>query len=173
MRYRGSNRLIHKVAEPDRRTFQRKRVLFSGVITGLEGKCPIDCTIRDISASGAQTQVSSPLPWPTPVYFVDTWNEAAHRCSIVWLKDGRLGLLFAHSYLLDVGLAPDLQFLRTVLLQAKLGQVRGLIRRGLPVEEASTLVGLSEQYLNQFSDVCRYDGKIVRLLDQARRLLKP
>lgn len=155
----------------DSRKFPRKRVLFSGVITGPEAESPIDCTIRDISASGAQVQTKRTLTLRSRLYLIDTRNEAAHLAAVAWVRDHRLGLSFIHSHLLDVGLGPKLQFLRIVLVEAKLRQVRSLVKRSLSVEEATSLVGITENYLDHFADLSPRDEKTNFLLAQARRLL--
>ena len=154
----------------DDRKFPRKRVLFSGVITGPEAESPIDCSIRDISASGAQVQINRPLTLQSRLYLIDTRNEAAHLAAVAWVRDHRLGLSFVHSHLLYLGLAPKLQFLRTILVEAKLRQVRSLVKRGLSVKAATSLVGLTENYLDRLADLSRPDEETSLLLNQARRL---
>ena len=160
-----------QLAGLDLRKFPRKRVLFSGVITSPEAETPIDCTIRDISASGAQVQIKQPTTLRSRLYLVDTRNEAAHLASVAWVRGRQLGLSFVHSYLLNLGLATELQFLRTVLVEAKLRQVRSLVKRGLSVEEATSLVGVTENYLDRLADLSQGDEKTNLLLNQARRLL--
>lgn len=150
MTRRASRRQDLPIKALDRREFPRKRVLFSGVILGSDAQDPIDCYIRDISARGAQVQVSCPPTLRPQLYLIDTRNEAAHLTTVAWASEHRLGLSFIHSYLIDLGLASELQFLKTVLVEAKLRQVRSLIERGLAVEEAASLVGLTENYLDRF-----------------------
>ena len=161
---------LRHVSPVDQRQFPRKRVLFSGVITGPECETAIECIIRDISASGAQIQIKQAVTLQSPVYLIDTRNEAAHRATVAWAGDRRLGLSFAHSYLLDVGLANELQFLRTVLVEAKLAQVVRLMKCGLSVEKATSLVGVTEHYIDRFADLSQNDEKTALLLHQARCL---
>ena len=164
------SRSLRDVSLLDRRNFPRKRVLFSGVIIGPQSEARIDCIIRDISASGAQIQVKQAVTISSPVFLIDTRNEAAHRATVAWGATGRLGLSFSRSYLLDPGLASELQFLRTVLVEAKLEQVSRLMKCGLSVEEATSLVGVTEHYINRFADLSQNDEKTALLLHQARCL---
>lgn len=158
-------------APQDRRAFPRKRVLFSGVIADENGENLIDCFIRGLAASGAQVKAQRPLTLGALVYLMDTWNEAAHLATVVWTADRKAGLRFTHSYLLDVGLPAQFEFLKTLLIEAKLGQVRGLMSHGVSVKEAVRLVGMTERYLDQFSALARQDPKLRLLLHQARELL--
>ena len=156
---------------PDQRRFPRKRVLFSGVIADENGENPIDCTIRGLAASGAQVKAQCPLSVGALVYLVDTKNEAAHFAKVAWTMDRKAGLSFTRSYLLDIGLPAQFEFLKTLLIEAKLGQVRGLVRHGVSIEEALRLVGVTEGYLDQFTQLARRDAKLGLLLHQARQLL--
>jgi hypothetical protein len=52
----------------------------------------IDCTVRNISATGAALEVTSPLGIPTAFTLV---TDGDHRpCRVVWRKERRIGVTF-------------------------------------------------------------------------------
>ncbi len=159
-------------APAERRRFPRKRVLLSGVVADANGQNAVDCTIRDVSSRGAQVAgLPKVLERGTELYLVDTRNEAAHLATVAWCNAGRTGLSFVRSYSLDLTLPPPLEFLGKLLIEAKLRQVRALMKRGVPMDEATRVVGVTENYLDRFIELGRNDGKVTLLLHQARRLL--
>ena len=155
----------------EKRGLPRKKVLFSGVIADATGTNEIDCTIRDMTIRGAQIQLSRTLDRDAELYLVDTRREIAHLASVAWVKADRAGLSFVRSYFLDASLAPQLEFLRTLLIEARLRQVHALIRWGVPVEEATRVVGLSEECIERFATLGSREDKLTLLLHQAKRLI--
>jgi len=158
-------------ATVERRRLPRKRVLLSGVVTDANGQNAIDCAIRDLSSRGAQVTLPKAMERGTELYLVDTRNEVAHLATVAWCNAGQTGLSFVRSYSLDLTLPPPLEFLGKLLIEAKLRQVRALMKRGVPMDEATRVVGVTENYLERFIELGRNDGKVTLLLHQARRLL--
>jgi hypothetical protein len=158
-------------AQPERRHLRRRRVLLSGVVSDADGQSAIDCTIRDMSVRGAQVQLPRALQLDKEIYLVDTRNEIAYLAKVSWIEADRAGLSFVRSYELASDLPTQLRFLEKLLFDAKLRQVRALMRRGLPVEEAIRTVGLSEKYLERFDELGGIDKGASRLLHHAMRLL--
>lgn len=155
----------------EKRGLPRKKVLFSGVIADTTGKNEIDCTIHDMTVRGAQVQVSRTLNCDAELYLVNTRSEIAHLARVAWVKADRAGLSFVRSYSLDASLPPQLEFLRILLIEAKLSQVQALIRWGVPVEEATRVVGLSEECVERFATLGTREDKLTLLLHQAKRLI--
>ena len=132
-------------AQPERRHLRRRRVLLGGVICDAYGETVIDCTIRGLSGGGAQVQLAETLQLDKEIYLVDVWKDMAYLAKVAWIKADRAGLSFVRSY----GLSPEppapLRFLKSVLLDAKLRQVRALVERGLSPEEATRMVGVKDK----------------------------
>jgi hypothetical protein len=150
----------------------RNRVLLSGVVADANGENAIDCSIVDVSASGAKIRLSrGTLQRDSEIYLVDTRNEMAHLATVVWIDDDRTGLSFVRSYSLTLTLPLRLAFLGKLLVQAKLRQVQALTKRGVPVEEATRVVGLSEDHLERVGERGSLDEKAIFLLHQAKRLM--
>jgi hypothetical protein len=74
----------------DNRVTPRHRVLKGATIQF--GGGAIDCTIRNLSETGAALDVTSPLGIPTEFTLV---AEGVHRpCRVVWRKERRIGITF-------------------------------------------------------------------------------
>jgi PilZ domain len=77
----------------DRRTTIRQRVFKSGTIE-FDGK-NIECTIRNVSPSGAALDVPSPAGIPHEITVNFTAGNTRQRGHIVWRKEKRVGVSFA------------------------------------------------------------------------------
>jgi len=73
-----------------KRTTQRQRVLKAGTIEFNGGG--IDCTMRNVSATGAALDVTSPIGIPERFTLVS--NGSRFRCHVVWRKEKRIGVAF-------------------------------------------------------------------------------
>jgi PilZ domain len=155
----------------ERRAKRRDRVRFSAVIVGENGGNGIDCTIRDLSANGAQVEFSGAFEHAGGVYLLDTYNEMVHLASVVWTDTDRVGLSFLRSYSLKLTLPHRLEFLGRLLIEGKLRDVRALVDRGVPVEEAMCIVGVTADYLARFGKQRDLDEAIHPLLHHAMQLL--
>lgn len=77
----------------DRRTAPRRRVLKAGMIQfGKDGAVP--CTVRNISATGAALEVTSPLWFPDRFTLVVVSDGLSKPCHVVWRREKRIGIAF-------------------------------------------------------------------------------
>ncbi|MDQ0475379.1 hypothetical protein QO011_008422 [Labrys wisconsinensis] len=53
-----------------------------------------DCTVRDISASGARVTVTGANEIPNEFYLVMMTNRMMHRAHVAWRKGDTLGVTF-------------------------------------------------------------------------------
>jgi len=83
----------------ERRVFPRHRVLKAGSIE-FGGSAAINCTIRNLSASGAALDVASPIGIPDAFDLVVAreaerpHDHDRHRCRVAWRKEKRIGVIF-------------------------------------------------------------------------------
>jgi hypothetical protein len=70
----------------------RRRVLKAGSITF--GGGAIDCTVRNISATGAALEVVSPLYIPDRFNLIVQSDNLNRPCRIVWRQHRRIGVAF-------------------------------------------------------------------------------
>jgi hypothetical protein len=76
----------------DKRIAPRRRVLKVGSIE--LGGGAIDCTVRNISETGAALEVVSPLYIPDRFTLVVPTEQLRRPCHIVWRKEKRIGVTF-------------------------------------------------------------------------------
>ena len=74
----------------EQRVAARQRVLKSGTIEF--GGGAIDCRVRNISATGAALDVTSPIGIPAQFTLVADGNK--NLCRVVWRKPNRIGVTF-------------------------------------------------------------------------------
>jgi hypothetical protein len=81
---------VHAVDE--HRTAPRRRLLKAGKISF--GGGAIDCTVRNLSETGAALEVSSPVGIPEHFTLVIEVDDIHVPCRVVWRKDTRIGVHF-------------------------------------------------------------------------------
>ena len=74
------------------RTVQRHRVLKAGSIQFSGGA--IDCTVRNVSQTGAALEVVTPLFIPDRFTLAVPADQLKRPCRIVWRKQRRIGVTF-------------------------------------------------------------------------------
>jgi hypothetical protein len=167
----GANKSELACNAAERRGLRRQRVLLSGVISEANGENAKDCVIRDLNRHGAQVECSKQFPVGAQLYLLDTHNGAAYIATVMWTDSIRTGLAFVRSYAMRSPLPAELAFLERLLLEAKLRQVSGLIGRGIPIKQAITTVGLTEDQLEEMAERAGCDEKFELVIRQAKRLL--
>jgi hypothetical protein len=81
---------VRPASMDEHRIATRHRVLKAGTIEF--GGGAIDCTVRNISATGAALDVASPLGIPAQFTLVTDGNHLS--CRVVWRKEKRIGVTF-------------------------------------------------------------------------------
>lgn len=76
----------------ERRDQARHRVLKAGTIEF--GGGAIDCTVRNLSETGAALDVTSPLGIPQHFTLVIAADKSHLPCHVVWRKEKRIGVKF-------------------------------------------------------------------------------
>jgi hypothetical protein len=79
--------MIEKRATPRHRVLKRGTLAFSGG----GGQ---DCTVRNISESGARLDIANPLGIPDTFMLVIETDQFMRRCRAVWSSEQRLGVAF-------------------------------------------------------------------------------
>ncbi|QDM19185.1 PilZ domain-containing protein [Tardiphaga sp. vice278] len=76
----------------ENRSALRRRVLKGAVIEF--GGGTIDCTIRNLSETGAALSVQSAVGIPSEFNLIMGGSRCPQRCRIVWKKENRIGIAF-------------------------------------------------------------------------------
>jgi len=77
----------------EKRTAPRHRVLKHGTLA-FGGGGGIDCTVRNISESGARLDVVNPIGLPLSFTLVIQTDHFMRRCHPVWSNDKQIGVAF-------------------------------------------------------------------------------
>lgn len=76
---------------PDRRDVRRRSVLLAGAIVHNRRQFP--CRIRNVSTTGLQVQIDSPLPPGTPVH-AEIARYGRFPAVVAWVDGQMMGLVF-------------------------------------------------------------------------------
>ena len=96
----------------------RRKVLLSGKVIWDEGAHILDCSILDVSATGARITLKAGQTMPESVFLLDMGNRMAHQATVVSERAGGFGLKFLKSMKLADVTAPELRYLKRIWLQA-------------------------------------------------------
>jgi hypothetical protein len=77
----------------ERRAAQRHRVLKQGMLA-FSGGGGADCTVRNLSESGARIEIANPVGLPACFTLVIAADHFLHHCHAVWSADRRIGVAF-------------------------------------------------------------------------------
>jgi hypothetical protein len=80
----------------EHRVAARHRVLKAGTIAFADGGC-ISCVVRNLSATGAALDVTSPVGIPDTFKLLVEQDHASYDCRVVWRTERRIGVTFNPS----------------------------------------------------------------------------
>jgi len=83
----------------ERRAAPRRRVLKGATVT-FDGN-DLACTVRNLSASGAAIDFSSPVSVPPAFMLVIETDQFIRHCHPVWSNDRRIGVAFDQGFCFD------------------------------------------------------------------------
>ena len=89
--FSGTRLTFYRMSE--HRIAPRNRVLKAGTIEF--GGGGIDCTVRNLSDTGAALSVESPIGIPKEFNLVIVADQISRRCRVVWRKENRIGITFS------------------------------------------------------------------------------
>lgn len=80
-----------KRGNPRQRVFKAGKIIYGG------GSIVIDCTIRNLSASGARLQVPTSVAIPDRFEFAEAATGKRRNASVIWRKGDLMGIRFDPS----------------------------------------------------------------------------
>ena len=95
----------------ERRPTRRRRTLLAGRVCFDAGSEIFDCTIRNLSASGARITVPKDQPLPKTLYLIKLRDRVAFEATVVWTKGTEAGLAFRRTLSLGELNDPKLAYL--------------------------------------------------------------
>ena len=90
----------------------RRRTLTGGKIVYGDGAYTYDCTIREISTSGARIGIAGGIVIPRAFFLIDQKRGTAFEAVLVWRNGTQAGLKFRAAHDLVHLADPQLRFLR-------------------------------------------------------------
>lgn len=100
----------------DRRTSPRQRVLQTGILVSANGQYTWDCSIRDISTTGARVAVAA-VNLTEITYLIHVRAEIAFEVKVARASSREVGLTFLKRLPLDRNLDQNLLFLWRLCLE--------------------------------------------------------
>ena len=85
---------MSNTAEDNNRRASRQRVLKTAKIYRMNGAHAMDCTVRDLSETGARIVCKDQLTLPNELKFVVPGDGFMHIAKVVWRKGDLAGLHF-------------------------------------------------------------------------------
>lgn len=82
------------MAEEDKRTALRHRVLKAAKIITMDNTSVIDCTVRNMSDTGAQVIIEKSVKMPEEFHFFLANGDTVRDAVLAWHRGDRVGLKF-------------------------------------------------------------------------------
>jgi hypothetical protein len=101
----------------EHRKAPRKKVLLTGKIIYDGGAHVLDCSIRDISATGARIAIAPGTFIPATVYLLDMVNRVAYEAAVVSERTNGFGMKFLKTLPLAQVTAPELRYLKRIWME--------------------------------------------------------
>jgi hypothetical protein len=102
----------------EQRKAPRKPVLLTSKLVFDNGAHVVDCTIRDISATGARVAVAPGRSIPGELYLLDLANRMAYLATVVSERANGYGLKFSKTLKLSDVTAPELRYLKRIWMES-------------------------------------------------------
>jgi hypothetical protein len=105
--------------EQDRRSLRRGRMLLTGKIVYGSAPYTFDCTIRDITETGARVRVTDPLSIPNHFLLLDIRRFVAFEAQVKWRRQNEMGLALTDRFSLDDQSNTRNRQLKQIAIEAK------------------------------------------------------
>ena len=100
-----------------RRNNGRQRTLLAGKLANVDATETVDCTIRNISDTGAMIEVTSPQFLSGPLHLMQVKEGLAWDVEVVWRRGNRIGLRLGDRHDLKASTEAQLRALRAIWSQ--------------------------------------------------------
>jgi hypothetical protein len=97
-----------------RRGAERKRSLLAGKLTNEDASLTVDCTIRDLSETGALVELAAPELLPRTLRLMQIRDGVLWDAQVAWRRGRRMGLILGERHDLRTTAEPQLKALRAI-----------------------------------------------------------
>ena len=94
VQFRTTSSALAKPEEQEARVAQRRRVLKAGLVATNDRHLTRNCTIRDISDTGARLRMESSLVVPDTFELIVEMDGLEANCEVVWRSGTEVGVRF-------------------------------------------------------------------------------
>jgi hypothetical protein len=119
----------------DRRASRRKKSLLAGKIVYESGARTCDCTIRDISETGARVEIPVGQILPKNLFLIEVRGGLAYDCEVKWRTPSAIGLQFLRVWPLAGELPEECRYLKQLVAG------NGAVQPAPIVEITSEMIG--------------------------------
>jgi hypothetical protein len=99
----------------ERRPVRRRRVLLGGIVSYAGGEQSFDCTIRDITDTGARL-LTRGRQFPVDFFLINVRDRLAYSAKVIWSKGPEVGVSFSNTFRLADITDPALSHLTNLWL---------------------------------------------------------
>lgn len=99
------------------RTYLQGKLVYGDGILAPDDAFTLDCTIRDLSESGAKITLAKHQSLPDDLYLIVVKHAVAYKAKVVWQKFPVRGLTFTKRYDLAEALPAEVAFLRRLWVE--------------------------------------------------------
>jgi PilZ domain len=85
---------VNTLTDENKRVSQRSRVLKGAKIVHLNQWTLTDCTVRDLSETGAKLLCGAPMSIPSNFRFLLPADNTIQDARVVWRREGMIGIEF-------------------------------------------------------------------------------
>jgi len=107
--------LLQMAAE--KRIARRRRVMSFGLVVPNATHPGLDCTIKDVSDTGARIGFARTVPLPARFWLVEVRARMVYEVDVAWRNDTEAGLSFRDSFPLSQIADPALLFLKRLWMR--------------------------------------------------------
>ena len=139
--------------EACRRLSRRRRLFQAAVLAEDADHTPLDCLIRDISASGAQLRLNPGQHVPRNAYLINLMSRMAYLTDRVWQRGTLAGVSFDGGGVLGPGWPSDLHFLENHFIVGKLRQIAQLSAQGMELSVVLKACNVSRETYRRWREM--------------------
>ena len=103
-----------QISPNQRRGADRKRALLAGKLSNEDSSVTVDCTIRDLSETGALIELSAPEMLPKTLRLLQIKDGVVWDVQVAWRRGNRMGLTLGERHDLRGEIEPQLRVLRAI-----------------------------------------------------------
>jgi hypothetical protein len=101
------------------RQASRRRALLGAKLVYGEGAYTVDCTIRDLSETGARVKLPEGQAVPDHVHLLELRTGVAYEARVVWKHHPEIGLEFLNRYDVSQASTPEMTILKRLWTESR------------------------------------------------------